>query len=81
MQHRPRLVALLGLVGQDFDADRTTKPVDAPNESDRESFLAVRRAGFLVQMISSETGSPSRAAVTLSSVRSAFATLPFRPIT
>src|SRR4029078_4907446 len=66
--------AVLGPVGQDLHANRSIEPVDAPDEADHEPFV-------LVQRISSWTGSPSRAAVTLSRVRSALATLPLRPMT
>src|SRR6185295_20173028 len=83
MEDGPRRVAVLGPVGQDLDPDRAAQPVDAPDERDDQAVVSrCRGLGHrFPQRISSEIGSPSRAAVTLRSVRSAFATLPFRPIT
>src|SRR4029077_12118946 len=66
--------AVLGAVGQDLHANRSVEPVDASDEADHEPFVDAQR-------ISSWTGSPSLAADTLSSVRSALATLPLRPMT
>src|SRR4029078_12934237 len=66
--------AVLGAVGQDLHANRSIEPVDASDEADHEPVVDAQR-------ISSWTGSPSLAAVTLSSVRSALATLPLRPMT
>src|SRR2546423_1352261 len=74
-------VSILGPIGQDLDPDGATEPVDPADERDDQMLWAPRRDRLLRQRISSEIGSPSRAAVTLRSVRSAFATLPFRPIT
>src|SRR4029077_14102029 len=66
--------AVLGAVGQDLHANRSIEPADASDEANHEPFVDAQR-------ISSWTGSPSLAAVTLSSVRSALATLPLRPMT
>src|SRR4051794_1102057 len=74
MQHGAADEPFLWLVCQDLRADRSVKPVDAPDEGDHEPVADAQR-------ISSWTGSPSRAAVTLRSVRSALATLPLRPMT
>src|SRR4029079_5572865 len=79
-----RGLTVLRTVGQDLARGRAVQAVQAANESDDQPLPGdairdlVRGDAY---RISSETGSPSRAAVTFRSVRSAFATLPFRPIT
>src|SRR5438552_1334681 len=85
MEDGPDGVTLLRPVGQDLDANRPAEAVDPADESHGEA-LARRRSGRgsghrFRYRISSETASPSRAAVTLRSVRRAFATLPLRPMT
>src|SRR4249920_360450 len=74
MEHGPGHEPGLRAVGQDLHPDGAVQPVDPSDEGDHEPFVDAQR-------ISSWTGSPSRAAVTLSRVRSALATLPLRPMT
>src|SRR5258705_116936 len=70
----------LGPVLELLDADRATQAVQPADEPDDEAGR-LGKGTPSAQMISSWTEVPSRAAVTLSSVRSALATLPLRPMT
>jgi len=75
--------SLRGPVCQHLDPHRATDAVETPHQRDDEpAGRSDLRVDLRVdQTISSWNCSPSRAEMTLRSVRRAFATLPFRPIT